>query len=201
VPNSDALTLAVLDAIEDPALIVERGAVTAANQAAKQLLGGQIVDRDLRIAIRHPRALDTVLAARNADVEVIGIGAADRPWNLRVRRLGPDLVMVPLIDRTALRGAERMRTDFVANASHELRTPLATIIGYAETLAEEGPIDEKMRSRFGATIETEARRMLRIVEDLMSLSRIQADRFRTPDGQGDLGSVARHPTENARPDL
>jgi two-component system phosphate regulon sensor histidine kinase PhoR len=201
VPNSDALTLAVLDAIEDPALIVERGAITAANQAAKQLLGGQIVDRDLRFAIRHPRALDTVLAARNADVEVIGIGAADRPWNLRVRRLGPNLVLVRLIDRTALRGAERMRTDFVANASHELRTPLATIIGYAETLAEEGPIDEKMRSRFGATIETEARRMLRIVEDLMSLSRIEADRFRTPDEQVDLAEVARIAIENAAPIL
>jgi two-component system phosphate regulon sensor histidine kinase PhoR len=92
-----------------------------------------------------------------------------------------------------------MRTDFVANASHELRTPLATIIGYAETLAEEGPIDETMRTRFGATIEAEARRMLRIVEDLMSLSRIEADRFRAPDEKVDLGEVARIAIENAAP--
>lgn len=197
MPNSDALTLAVLDAIEDPALIVERGAVKAANQAAGHLLGGQIVGRDLRFAIRHPLALDTILAARNADIEVIGIGAADRPWTLTTRRLAPDLVLVRLADRSALRAAERMRTDFVANASHELRTPLATIIGYAETLAEDGPIDDAMRSRFGMTIEAEARRMLRIVEDLMSLSRIEADRFRAPDEEVDLGEVARIAIENA----
>nr|WP_283938358.1 ATP-binding protein [Sphingomonas brevis] len=92
-----------------------------------------------------------------------------------------------------------MRTDFVANASHELRTPLATIIGYAETLAEEGPVDDAMRESFGLTIETEARRMLRIVEDLMSLSRIEADRFRPPDEQVDLGEVARIAIENAAP--
>ncbi|MEP7315383.1 MAG: ATP-binding protein, partial [Sphingomicrobium sp.] len=65
------------------------------------------------------------------------------------------------------------------NASHELRTPLATIIGYAETLGEDEVPDE-LRRRFAATIATESARMLRIVEDLMSLSRIEADRFRQP---------------------
>jgi len=199
VPNSDTLALAVLDAIEEPALIVERGMVKAANQAAQHLIGGQMLGRDLRFAIRHPLALDTILAGRNDDIEVIGIGAADRPWSLSVRRLVPGLVLVRLADRSAVRGAERMRTDFVANASHELRTPLATIIGYAETLAEEGPIDEGMRSRFGATIEVEARRMLRIVEDLMSLSRIEADRYRAPDEQVDLSEVARIAIEHASP--
>jgi two-component system phosphate regulon sensor histidine kinase PhoR len=108
-------------------------------------------------------------------------------------------VLVRLADRSVLRSAERMRTDFVANASHELRTPLATIIGYAETLTEKGPVDDAMRQRFGSTIEAEARRMLRIVEDLMSLSRIEADRFRPPDEQVDLGEVARIAIENAAP--
>jgi two-component system phosphate regulon sensor histidine kinase PhoR len=199
VANLDALTLPILDAIEEPALIVERGSVKAANQAARQLLGDQMVGRDLRFAIRHPLALDTILAGRHADLEVIGIGNADRPWSLGVRPLGHGSVLVRLGDSSALRSAERMRTDFVANASHELRTPLATIIGYAETLAEDGPIDEAMRSNFGRTIETEARRMLRIVEDLMSLSRIEADRYRTPDEQVDLGEVARIAIEHAAP--
>ncbi|HXG80171.1 MAG TPA: ATP-binding protein, partial [Sphingomicrobium sp.] len=85
------------------------------------------------------------------------------------------------------------------NASHELRTPLATIIGYAETLADEGPVDDAMRSRFGATIQSEARRMLRIVEDLMSLSRIEADRYRAPDEKIDLAEVVRIATEHAAP--
>jgi two-component system phosphate regulon sensor histidine kinase PhoR len=199
VARSDVFSSAILDAIEEPALIVDRGLVTAANQAARQLLGGQIEARDLRFAIRHPLALDTILAGRHADIELVGIGAPDRPWSLSVRPIGHGPVLVRLADRSAVRSTERMRTDFVANASHELRTPLATIIGYAETLSEEGPIDEGMRSRFGATIETEARRMLRIVEDLMSLSRIEADRYLVPHEQVDMGEVARIAIEHAGP--
>jgi two-component system phosphate regulon sensor histidine kinase PhoR len=199
VADSSILALAILEAIEEPALIVDGGMVGAANQAARQLLGGQVVGRDLRFAIRHPRALDTILAGRSEEFDVVGIGGADRPWSLSVRALTRGAVLVRLADRSAFRSAERMRTDFVANASHELRTPLATIIGYAETLAEEGTVDEATRRRFGSTIETEARRMLRIVEDLMSLSRIEADRFRPPDEQVDLAEVARIAIENAAP--
>ncbi len=195
--SSTPLDLAILDAIDDPALIVEKGRVEAANEAAQALLGRQIPGRDLRFAIRHPVALDTILAGRVADLELVGIGSADRPWSLSVRALAGGSTLVRLVDRSAQRLAERMRTDFVANASHELRTPLATIIGYAETLAEQGPIDDEMRARFGATIEAEARRMQRIVEDLMSLSRIEADRFRAPDEQVDLGEVARIAIEHA----
>jgi two-component system phosphate regulon sensor histidine kinase PhoR len=194
--QSSTLAAAILDAIDEPALIVRRGTVEAANQAAQSLLGQKIIGRDLRFAIRHPLALDTILAARIADVELVGVGSADRPWHMSVRPL-PNGALVLLSDRSALRAAERMRTDFVANASHELRTPLATIIGYAETLADDGPVDSKMSSKFGATIQIEAKRMLRIVEDLMSLSRIEADRYRTPDERIDLGEVARIAVEHA----
>ena len=194
--HSPPLSAAILDAIDEPALIVRRQHVEAANNAARALLGQQIVGRDIRLAIRHPLALDTILAARSADLELVGIGSADRPWDMNVRAI-PDGVLIRLSDRSALRAAERMRTDFVANASHELRTPLATIIGYAETLADDGPVAEEMRAKFGATIQTEARRMLRIVEDLMSLSRIEADRYRLPDERIDLGEVARIAVEHA----
>jgi two-component system, OmpR family, phosphate regulon sensor histidine kinase PhoR len=195
VPSS-TLAAAILDAIDEPALIVRRGMVETANEAARSLLGQKVIGRDLRFAIRHPLALDTILAARNADIELVGVGSADRPWHMSVRPL-PDGALVLLSDRSALRAAERMRTDFVANASHELRTPLATIIGYAETLADDGPVDSKMSGQFGATIQVEAKRMLRIVEDLMSLSRIEADRYRTPDERIDLGEVARIAVEHA----
>ena len=196
VQEAESMAAAILDAIDEPALIVRRGQVQAANQNAQALLGLQIVGRDLRFAIRHPLALETILAGRTADIELVGVGSAERPWHMSVRPL-PGGALVRLSDRSALRAAERMRTDFVANASHELRTPLATIIGYAETLIDEGPVDRKMRNQFGATIQSEARRMLRIVEDLMSLSRIEADRYRTPEEEIDLGEVARIAVEHA----
>jgi two-component system phosphate regulon sensor histidine kinase PhoR len=196
VPNVDVISQAILDAIDEPALIVGSGTVKGANQAAQSLLGGAIQGRDLRFAIRHPLALDTILAGRQADLELIGIGSAERPWHLSVRPL-PGGTLVLLSDRSIVRAAERMRTDFVANASHELRTPLATIIGYAETLGEPGPVDDEMRAKFGATIEAEARRMLRIVEDLMSLSRIEADRYRIPGEDVDMGEVVRIAIEHS----
>jgi len=170
--------------------------VQSANAPAKELLGHMIVGRDLRFAIRHPVALETILAGIKADIELVGIGSFDRPWHLSVRPL-PAGALVFLTDRSALRSAERMRTDFVANASHELRTPLATIIGYAETLAEDGPVEDAMRARFGATIDGEAKRMLRLIEDLMSLSRIEADRYRIPDEDVHLDEVARIAIENS----
>ncbi len=194
-----ALAAAILDAIEEPALIVRDQRTLAANRAARGLLGEAIIGRDLRFAIRHPLALDLIAAEREAETDLVGIGSADRPWHLTTRPLADHATLVRLSDRSALQAAERMRTDFVANASHELRTPLATIIGYAETLGEDGALDDALRSRFGETIGSEARRMLRIVEDLMSLSRIEADRFNIPEERIDLAEVARLAIEHAAP--
>lgn len=194
--EDDPFESSVLDALDEPALLVRGQIVEVANRPARELLGELIVGRDVRLAIRHPLALDTILAGCDADIELVGIGSSERSWHLCVRPVEGG-AFVRLSDRSALRAAERMRTDFVANASHELRTPLATIIGYAETIAEEGPLDEETRARFGSTIVGEAGRMLRIVEDLMSLSRIEADRFRLPDEQVDLAEVARVALDHA----
>ena len=199
MPPSNDLARSLIAALEEPALIVEGSRTIAANAAARDLLGQRIEGADVRIAIRHPEALRTILSASNGDLELVGIGGADRPWLLKVRQIEHNLRLVRLIDRSAGLAAERMRVDFVANASHELRTPLATIAGYAETLAEEGEVDDETRQRFGATINSEAKRMLRIVEDLMSLSRIEAERFLAPRDAVDLGEVARLAVNNARP--
>lgn len=186
---------AFLEALDEPALVVGGGRTLAANSAARALLGASIVDRDIRIAMRHPQALQAILAGKRADVAIIGLGNAERPWNLSVRPIGKGRSLVRLTDRSAAIAAERMRVDFVANASHELRTPLATISGFAETIAEDGPLDEKARRRFGATIHHESARMLRIIEDLMGLSRIEANRFVAPDDAIDLVAIARIATQ------
>jgi len=188
---------ALIEALDEPALIVAAGRTVAANKAACSLLGDSIIDRDVRIAIRHPQALGAILAGRPADLAIIGLGSAERPWHLSVRPIAKGYGLVRLTDRSSAMAAERMRVDFVANASHELRTPLATISGFAETLAEEEPIDDQSRRKFGTTIHTESARMLRIIEDLMSLSRIEADRFITPRDTVDLAAIAQIAVQHA----
>ena len=188
---------ALIDALDEPALIVADERTVVANGPARELLGHSIEGSDVRLAIRHPEALQLLLSEAPGDLDLVGIGGIDRPWTLSIRTIDQSRFLVRLVDRSAGRAAERMRTDFVANASHELRTPLATIIGYAETLAEGDETATEMTARFGATIETEARRMLRIIEDLMSLSRIEADRYQAPGEKVDLGEIANLAVEQA----
>ncbi|MEO7410123.1 MAG: ATP-binding protein [Sphingomicrobium sp.] len=184
------LARALLNSSDEPSLVVDRGRVVAINRAAERIWPGA-EGNDVRFAIRHPDALELILApaATAGQRELVGIDGTDRPWRVVVAPLSGTLKLVRLTDMSAMRSAERMRTDFVANASHELRTPLATVIGYAETLAEDGELDAGLRQRFGATIRSEAGRMLRLIEDLMALSRIEADRFRAPGEQVDLGII------------
>ena len=139
----------------EPALIVGGGRTLAANAAARALLGESIVDRDVRIAIRHPQALQSVLAGKRADVAVIGLGSAERPWQLSVRPFGRDSVLIRLIDRSATIAAERMRVDFVANATR-IAHPLATIPALPKP-ARTALDEQTTPSR--ATIHTEAARM------------------------------------------
>ena len=190
---------ALVDALDEAAIVVEGDLVRIANRAAKALFGPQVEGHDVRLAIRHPRVLDRVRAGRSADIDAAGIGDPGRSWRALVRPLGGDLVLVRLSDRSQSVSAERMRVDFVANASHELRTPLSAVLGYAETLADDDDLDAATVARFGATIRTESRRMLRIVEDLMSLSRIEADRFRAPADTIDLTEVLIEVIANAAP--
>ena len=180
---------ALVDALDEPALVVEGLTISVANIAARDLLGPAIEGRDVRLAIRQPELLEHIISGHAGDLDVTGIGEVGRPWRVIVRNLGLGTAFVRMVDRSDARAAERMRTDFVANASHELRTPLSTVLGYAETLAEEGDLPLALRSGFGRTIRDEARRMLHIIEDLMSLSRIQADRFVVPAEEVDVREV------------
>jgi len=188
---------AFLDALDEPALLVERSIIVIANRAAKALLGSRIEKHDVRLAIRHPRALEEILAHNSVDLDVEGIADPGRPWLLQIRGLEDGPVLVRMIDRSDAVAAEKVRTDFVANASHELRTPLSTIGGYAETIAEEVDLPAATRSSFGRVIRDEAQRMLRIIEDLMSLSRIEADRFVAPSERVSVQDVVSTSVANA----
>jgi signal transduction histidine kinase len=173
----------LLEALPEPALVVEDGRVTLANAAARAILGHEIEGDDIR-ALGHPAAVERLMTARPEAAEaaeLVGLGEAERRWTMTVAPLPPRAHFVRLLDRSEAHAAEQMRVDFVANASHELRTPLATLVGYAETLRENADaLDAETRERFTAVVHDEARRMQRLVEDLISLSRIEAERFSTP---------------------
>ncbi|MDQ2763961.1 MAG: ATP-binding protein [Pseudomonadota bacterium] len=191
----------LLDGFDEPSLVVTGGVVAMSNAAARAALGGSIDGRDVRLVIRHPAAIERLMGnnGARADVELVGVGEADRRWQLRVVALADGSMFVRLNDRSAMHAAEQMRVDFVANASHELRTPLATIVGYAETLREaDGGIDDSTRARFAAIIHDEARRMQRVVEDLISLSRIEAERFNPPSDRLSLTALATLAVEGHR---
>ena len=189
----------LLDALDEPALVIANGRIEAANRSAVAMLGPGIVGRDHRLGIRHPQLLATIATGQRADVAVVGVGGAERPWHVAVRPLADRTgCLVRFTDRSESLAAERMRVDFVANASHELRTPLATISGYAETLGEP-EVPAELRQTFARTIAVEAARMLRIIEDLMSLSRIEASRFVAPSGRFDLAALARQAVAQVAP--
>jgi two-component system phosphate regulon sensor histidine kinase PhoR len=103
----------------------------------------------------------------------------------------PDLVLMTFHDLTPLRRVEEMRADFVANASHELRTPLAALSGFIETLQGSARDDAKARERFLAIMREQARRMARLIDDLLSLSRIELNAHRRPDTPVDLVPIVR----------
>ena len=187
----------LLEAIDEPALILEREVVQMANEPAKALMGRAIEGSDIRLGIRHPQALDFALAGEWGDIDFTGVGAVGRPWRLSLRPVGESALLLRLFDRSAAHAAEKMRVDFVANASHELRTPLTAVLGYAESL-EDGELDPELAAKFAATIRSEAKRMLRIIEDLMSLSRVEADRFVAPTDKVAVGSILGSAVETIR---
>lgn len=191
---SDQAFREIVEHLSDPVLVVDRGKVTLANPGALQLLGQHIVGQDVRIAIRHPAAAQRLASADGVDkaicIDIVGLGARNQRWAMQIIPIsqpgGRSRLFVHLSDESQTYAAERQRGDFVANASHELRTPLAAILGFVETLQDpHAGGDSETRERFLSILEKEARRMQRLVDDLMSLSRIEADKYRLPTARVD----------------
>lgn len=183
----------VLDAIAEPVLLIAERRVTAANPPARTLLGQHILGEDVRVAIRHPAAAERLMNLSDpgsaAPIHLVGLGTRDQRWEMRVTTLADGRRIVHLVDRTGSYATERIRVDFVANASHELRTPLASLLGYVETLEDGAGEDPGLRERFLKIMHGEARRMQRLIDDLISLSRIEAEKYRAPDDPVALGEL------------
>lgn len=205
-----------LDGVPIPMLAVDgRARTIAANPAARALFGPDLLDRPFVTVIRHPmvvEALDWVLEPDRAPPPAPDPLLPDPPdggVSLRAQILAEgrdilaEITLAPLPaalgrgatiavqDRSENDEAEQMRRDFVANVSHELKTPLTAMIGFIETLRGPARDDAKARARFLDIMEREANRMNRLVSDLLSLSRVQAEERRRPATEVDLPMLLR----------
>ena len=178
----------ILDSLPDPVLLLDAGRiVTRINPAARAVLGDPALGRDLSHSLRHPdalRAVDAVLAEGGLHgVEVSLPVPVARAFDLQALAApgGQGGALVIMRDVTAIRQNERMRADFVSNVSHELRSPLATLIGFIETLRGPAANDPEARVRFLEIMDAEAARMSRLVDDLLSLARVESREHIQPE--------------------
>ena len=195
----------VIAAAPEPLVLIDRERrVVRANPASAEFVGSVSEPRDLAAALRNPALLaatDAVLRGAEAYSVEFGVSVpVARQLEARFARLPPSVgpaldgavAILTLHDVTALRRAEQMRADFIANAGHELKTPLATLIGFIETLLGPAKDDSEARERFLAIMRVEAQRMARLVDDLRSLTRIEQSEHVPPSGRVALAPLIQH---------
>lgn len=200
--SADASPVALLvQSLPGPTLLLDADdTVLAFNLRARDLLAGLSTGTAVSSATRNPDLLAALRAAR-ANGGQHRVQYEDRvPIERRVEAViapvrteagGPLRLIVALRDLTEVARVEEMRADFVANASHELRTPLASLRGYIETLQGPARNDPAARDRFLTIMATQAARMTRLIDDLMSLSRIEMREHVAPGGTVDVTEVVR----------
>jgi two-component system phosphate regulon sensor histidine kinase PhoR len=196
----------------DPVIIVDRRAVVLQfNEPARSILPGIAERHPLAFALRAPEVLDALppIAAGEPARDVVfgGRTATEATFEVRLRRVlshegGPaPAASVALFfrDLTAERRLETMRVDFIANVSHELRTPLASLIGFIDTLQGPARRDDAAREKFLEIMSAQGRRMARLIDDLLRLSRIELRAHLAPAGTVDLAETTAHMVEVLAP--
>jgi two-component system phosphate regulon sensor histidine kinase PhoR len=212
----DPLVESVLSGLPDPVVALDRnGDVVALNARASAMAPALRRGEPVSLALRVPEVLDSIRRAvasgasqrveffervpldrwYEAIVTPIAFGAAAprgaAPVGAAPGAAPPGLVLVAFHDLTPLRRVEEMRADFIANASHELRTPLAALSGFIETLQGSARDDTAARLRFLPIMQAQATRMARLIDDLLSLSRIELNAHLRPDKPVDLVGIMR----------
>jgi two-component system phosphate regulon sensor histidine kinase PhoR len=185
----------IVDRLPDPLLVLGADrSIRRANAAAQAAFGG-----DLHSVLRHPdlrAALDRAFAQGVPQVAELSLPVpVQREVQATVQVFEAPLpdggrAIAVLSDRTRERAVEQMRADFVANVSHELRTPLASLIGFIDTLRGPAADDPPAQQRFLAIMAEQAGRMNRLIDDLLSLSRIELNEHQPPSERVDVGWLA-----------
>src|SRR6202790_3994062 len=211
-PVETAAVSAIVAGMPDPAVLLDRaGRVIHLNAAAAQLAPALRKNELAQFALRSPEiitalreAIATTEARRATYLDHVPV---DRWMELIITPVpvptlfgGTDKCMLMTFhDQTPLRRVEEMRADFVANASHELRTPLAALSGFIDTLQGPAKDDAKARERFLGIMHTQATRMARLIDDLLSLSRVELSAHVRPDTLGDIVPIIRPGADGLEP--
>jgi two-component system phosphate regulon sensor histidine kinase PhoR len=195
---------ALLEALPLPCLLVDGDiAVAFANERARDLFRNTTLGKPLTELLPGTDIIEAVKVAQKSEaarvVRFALPGSATQwfeahiaPLRVDCEAVRPGRVLITLSDLTQQQRIERMRADFVANASHELRTPLASLLGFIETLQGPAHDDAEARERFLAVMKTQAERMSRLINDLLSLSRIEVSEHLRPSARVDLREVITH---------
>jgi two-component system, OmpR family, phosphate regulon sensor histidine kinase PhoR len=208
---SDPVWMSIVDSLPDPALVLDAGgAIMATNLAAVDLFSSAQVGRHISQITRAPELLtsvETALETRTTQscrldfkvpVERSLVGTVAPLRLADASDQSPQLVIV-LRDLTEQDRLIRMRADFVANASHELRTPLASLKGFVETLQDAAKDDPAAREKFLKIMHQQAERMARLIDDLLSLSRIEMQAHVMPRDKVDLNAIVAHVVQTLAP--
>jgi two-component system phosphate regulon sensor histidine kinase PhoR len=203
-PTDIALLDAVISGMPDPVVVLDHdGRVIAFNAQAATIAPALRRGEPASIALRMPELVEAIRAAgltgRAQRIEFSARLPSPRwseafvaPVALTGGETGrAGIVVITVHDLTPIRRVEEMRADFVANVSHELRTPLAAITGFIDTLQGPARDDPAARERFLGIMQAQAWRMARLIDDLLSLSRIELRAHQRPDTPVDLIPIVR----------
>ncbi len=195
---------AVIAALPDPAIAVDRGGIVVAHNARASAIAPALRrGAAASLALRVPEVVEAIRrACASGEAQAVEFSErvpVDRWFAVhaipveRPNSVGGDAgpVVVSFHDLTPLRRVEQMRADFIANASHELRTPLASLSGFIDTLQGPAREDAAARERFLAIMKVQAARMARLIDDLLSLSRIELREHIHPDTPADIVAIVR----------
>jgi two-component system phosphate regulon sensor histidine kinase PhoR len=196
----------LLEALPDSALLIDlEGRIAGSNAAARAAFQFEAAGLFLSAILRHPALLDAVQAAYDGDTRTVEYDTSDqveqhvRCYVAPVHWGDEKAALIVFHDQTARINTERMRADFLANASHELRTPLASLTLLIETLNGHARDNPEEREHFLGMMQVQADRMRRLIDDLLSLSRIELDEHVPPFDRADVSQVAREVVDALAP--
>ena len=190
-----------IDLIEDLIIRINSfNIITLANNAAKTFYSPDIVGKNIISLIRTPELIDKIDNCRFSKKSQLIEFEQNIPifqfFKVRISNLDEQSLLLVIKNYTEIKKAETLRTDFIANVSHQLKTPLVSIKGFLESLAGPAKDDEKVRYKFIKIMQEESNKMEDLIEDLMSLNRIESQSHIQPKDKVDIQLILKNLVES-----